>query len=198
MKIRFISAVLCFVTVMIVTLSLNSYLVWAKSAVITAVYAEGSVRFDSPSRRYVENMILKSGSVVRTGSAGLAILLYAPSLTNCSFEGPLYVDFEGVGVILGPVPLGGFLLGAIATGFILAVMMANAGGSWDNAKKWIETGKFGGKGSDAHKAGVIGDTVGDPMKDTSGPSLNILIKLMSIIALVLAPALAGFEGLIKF
>jgi len=103
-----------------------------------------------------------------------------------------------VGIILGPVSLGGFLLGAIATGFILAVMMANAGGSWDNAKKWIETGKYGGKGSDAHKAAVIGDTVGDPMKDTSGPSLNILIKLMSIIALVLAPALAGFEGLIKF
>jgi len=103
-----------------------------------------------------------------------------------------------IGVVLGPIPLGGFLLGAIATGFILAVMMANAGGSWDNAKKWIETGKFGGKGSDAHKASVIGDTVGDPMKDTAGPSLNILIKLMSIIALVLAPALAGFEGLIKF
>jgi K(+)-stimulated pyrophosphate-energized sodium pump len=75
-------------------------------------------------------------------------------------------------------------------------MMANAGGSWDNAKKWIETGKFGGKGSDAHKAGVIGDTVGDPMKDTSGPSLNIMIKLMSIIALVLAPALANFSGVI--
>ena len=101
-----------------------------------------------------------------------------------------------VGLVLGPVGLGGFLLGAIATGFILAVTMANAGGSWDNAKKWIETGKYGGKGSDAHKAAVIGDTVGDPMKDTSGPSLNIMIKLMSIIALVLAPALAGFPGLI--
>ncbi|MEJ2738511.1 MAG: sodium/proton-translocating pyrophosphatase, partial [Dehalococcoidia bacterium] len=101
-----------------------------------------------------------------------------------------------VGLLLGPVALGGFLLGAIIVGFILAVMMANAGGSWDNAKKWIETGQFGGKGSDAHKAGVIGDTVGDPMKDTSGPSLNIMIKLMSIIALVLAPALANFSGLI--
>jgi K(+)-stimulated pyrophosphate-energized sodium pump len=101
-----------------------------------------------------------------------------------------------VGLLLGPVALAGFLLGAIVVGFILAVMMANAGGSWDNAKKWIETGKFGGKGSDAHKAAVIGDTVGDPMKDTSGPSLNIMIKLMSIIALVLAPALANFHGLI--
>ena len=101
-----------------------------------------------------------------------------------------------VGFVLGPAGLGGFLLGAIATGFILAVTMSNAGGSWDNAKKWIETGMFGGKGSDAHKAAVIGDTVGDPMKDTSGPSLNIMIKLMSIIALVLAPTLAGFPGLI--
>ncbi len=101
-----------------------------------------------------------------------------------------------VGFILGPLALGGFLLGAIACGFILAVTFANAGGSWDNAKKWIERGAFGGKGSDAHKAAVVGDTVGDPMKDTSGPSLNIMIKLMSIIALVLAPVLAGFPGLI--
>jgi len=101
-----------------------------------------------------------------------------------------------VGIILGPLALAGFLVGAIACGFILAVTFANAGGSWDNAKKWIETGAFGGKGSDAHKAAVIGDTVGDPMKDTSGPSLNIMIKLMSIIALVLAPVLAGFSGLI--
>ncbi|UCG10345.1 MAG: sodium-translocating pyrophosphatase [Dehalococcoidia bacterium] len=101
-----------------------------------------------------------------------------------------------VGLLLGPLALAGFLVGAIACGFILAVTFANAGGSWDNAKKWIETGAFGGKGSDAHKAAVIGDTVGDPMKDTSGPSLNIMIKLMSIIALVIAPILAGFRGFI--
>jgi len=101
-----------------------------------------------------------------------------------------------IGVILGPLALGGFLVGAIATGFILAITMANAGGSWDNAKKWIEKGNFGGKGSEAHKAGVVGDTVGDPMKDTSGPSLNIMIKLMSIIALVFAPVLGKFPGLL--
>ena len=101
-----------------------------------------------------------------------------------------------VGILLGPIALAGFLVGAIACGLILAVTFANAGGSWDNAKKWIETGAHGGKGSDAHKAAVIGDTVGDPMKDTSGPSLNIMIKLMSIIALVMAPVLAGFSGLI--
>jgi len=99
-----------------------------------------------------------------------------------------------VGIVLGPLALTGFLAGAIVTGFILAIAFANAGGSWDNAKKWIETGAYGGKGSDAHKASVVGDTVGDPMKDTSGPSLNIMIKLISIIALVLAPVFADFAG----
>ncbi|MFH1349956.1 MAG: sodium-translocating pyrophosphatase, partial [Pseudomonadota bacterium] len=101
-----------------------------------------------------------------------------------------------VGFVLGPLALGGFLIGATVTGFILAITMANSGGAWDNAKKYIETGQFGGKGSDAHKAAVVGDTVGDPMKDTSGPSLNIMIKLMSIIALVLAPVLVNVTGLI--
>ena len=79
------------------------------------------------------------------------------------------------------------LIGAIAAGFLLAVTMANSGGAWDNAKKYIEAGHFDGKGSETHKAAVTGDTVGDPFKDTSGPALNILIKLMSIVALVFAP-----------
>jgi K(+)-stimulated pyrophosphate-energized sodium pump len=92
-----------------------------------------------------------------------------------------------VGKILGVEALGGFLAGATVTGVMLALFMANAGGAWDNAKKAIEGGLYGGKGSEPHKAAVVGDTVGDPFKDTSGPSMNILIKLMSVVSLVLAP-----------
>ena len=92
-----------------------------------------------------------------------------------------------VGAVLGAEALGGLLIGSIATGFLFAIMMANAGGAWDNAKKYIEAGHLGGKGSDEHSAAVVGDTVGDPFKDTSGPALNILLKLMSIVALVFGP-----------
>lgn len=95
-----------------------------------------------------------------------------------------------VGYILGANALGGMLAGATLSGVLMALMMANGGGAWDNAKKYIEEGHLGGKGSDAHKAAVVGDTVGDPFKDTSGPSMNILIKLMSVVALVLAPLFA--------
>ena len=92
-----------------------------------------------------------------------------------------------VGLILGIEALGGLLVGGLITGVLLAIMMANAGGAWDNAKKYIETGVYGGKGSDAHKAAVTGDTVGDPFKDTSGPSINILIKLMTTVSLIFLP-----------
>ncbi|MBR4375598.1 MAG: sodium-translocating pyrophosphatase [Spirochaetia bacterium] len=102
-----------------------------------------------------------------------------------------------VGIILGPAALGGMLAGSLAAGVLLAIMMANAGGAWDNAKKYIEGGAYGGKGSDTHKAAVVGDTVGDPFKDTSGPSINILIKLMTIIAVVFAPLFVSIGGLLK-
>ena len=92
-----------------------------------------------------------------------------------------------VGAVISAEALGGLLIGSIAAGSMLAIMMANAGGAWDNAKKYIEEGNFGGKGSDAHSAAVVGDTVGDPFKDTSGPSLNILLKLMSVVAVVFGP-----------
>ncbi|PFG73015.1 sodium-translocating pyrophosphatase [Tepidiforma thermophila] len=96
-----------------------------------------------------------------------------------------------VGSVIGAEALGGLLIGSIASGSVLALMMANAGGAWDNAKKYIEAGHLGGKGSEAHKAAVVGDTVGDPFKDTAGPSMNILLKLMSIVAVVFGPLFVG-------
>jgi K(+)-stimulated pyrophosphate-energized sodium pump len=102
-----------------------------------------------------------------------------------------------IGLFLGPEALGGFLAGALATGVPLAVMMANSGGAWDNAKKLIEDGFLGGKGTPVHAAAVVGDTVGDPFKDTSGPSINILLKLMSIVSLVFGPVIARFYPVIS-
>jgi K(+)-stimulated pyrophosphate-energized sodium pump len=101
----------------------------------------------------------------------------------------------GILAVVIPVALGildvnilaGFLIGVLAAGFLMSVYMANTGGAWDNAKKYIETGKHGGKGSEAHKAAVVGDTVGDPFKDTSGPSINILIKVVTVVSLVFVP-----------
>ena len=101
-----------------------------------------------------------------------------------------------VGFVMGTEALGGMLAGALVTGVLLAIMMSNAGGAWDNAKKYVESGVYGGKGSETHKAAVVGDTVGDPFKDTSGPSLNILIKLMTIVAVVFAPLFLKVGGLL--
>ena len=107
------------------------------------------------------------------------------------FRSPLLV-----GIVLGVEALGGMLAGSLATGVLLAIMMSNAGGAWDNAKKYVEEGNHGGKGSEVHKATVVGDTVGDPFKDTSGPSINILIKLMTIVSLVFAPLFVKIGGLL--
>jgi Inorganic pyrophosphatase len=129
------------------------------------------------------------GRCVDISTKGAIRMMIAPALL--AIVAPLVVGF-----ILGKYALGGFLIGAIGCGFMLAITQANAGGSWDNAKKWIEAGHLGGKGSEAHKASVIGDTVGDPMKDTAGPSLNIMLKLMSIISLLFAPVFGA--GLIPW
>lgn len=102
------------------------------------------------------------------------------------------------GILVGTQGLGGMLLGALVSAIMLAVFMANAGGAWDNAKKYIESGQFGGKGSESHKAAVTGDTVGDPFKDTAGPAMDILIKLMSVISLIMAPILAEMTPWLSF
>jgi len=121
-----------------------------------------------------------SAECVRISTVAALHQMIPPGLT--AVLSPVFV-----GKVLGAEALGGMLAGATLTGVLLALMMANGGGAWDNGKKFIEGGHLGGKGSEAHKAAVVGDTVGDPFKDTSGPSMNILIKLMSVISLVLAP-----------
>ena len=100
------------------------------------------------------------------------------------------------GLVFGVPGVLGLLIGGLSSGFVLAIFMANAGGAWDNAKKYIEEGNHGGKGSTAHKAAVVGDTVGDPFKDTSGPSINILIKLMTVVSLVFAPLFLAVGSLL--
>jgi K(+)-stimulated pyrophosphate-energized sodium pump len=123
-----------------------------------------------------------TGRCVDIATKGALLEMVVPGLT--AVLAPLII-----GALLGKEALGGMLAGATMSGVMLALMMANAGGAWDNAKKWIEAGALGGKGSDAHKAAVVGDTVGDPFKDTSGPSMNILIKLMAIVSLVVGSQL---------
>ena len=100
----------------------------------------------------------------------------------------------GVGVLFGVAALGAFLAGAILSGFVFAILMSNAGGSWDNAKKYIEDGNLGGKGTDTHKASITGDTVGDPFKDTAGPSINTLLVVMSLTASIFMGFLLLFSG----
>jgi K(+)-stimulated pyrophosphate-energized sodium pump len=145
-------------------------------------------------RQFRENPGILAGTVkpdyarcVEISTAGAQREMVAPSILAISV--PVIV-----GVLFGVAGVLGLLAGGLTAGFALAVMMANSGGAWDNAKKYIEEGKYGGKGSPAHKAAVVGDTVGDPFKDTSGPSLNILIKLMSMVSVVFAALIVSINN----
>jgi len=140
-------------------------------------------------RQFAEIPGLREGREgVKPDSARCVAISTDASLREMVLPGGLAVVLPLVVGFFSPAALGGLLAGALSTGFMLAIFMANAGGAWDNAKKYIEAGNFGGKGSENHKAAVTGDTVGDPFKDTSGPAMNILIKVMTIVALVFAPA----------
>jgi K(+)-stimulated pyrophosphate-energized sodium pump len=159
------------------------------SSLMNAVGKTASIIVDEVRRQWKEIPGLMEGKASPDYTSCVAISTEA-SLKQ--MIGPGFVALSSpvaVGFLLGKEALGAFLVGSIVTGFMLAVLMANSGGAWDNAKKYVESGNFGGKGSDTHKAAVVGDTVGDPFKDTAGPALNILVKLMSIIALIIAPLL---------
>ncbi len=143
-------------------------------------------------RQFAEIPGLREGKEgVKADHARCVDISTKASLREMVLPGALAIALPLIVGSVSATALGGLLAGALATGFLLAIFMANAGGAWDNAKKYIEAGNLGGKGSEAHKAAVVGDTVGDPFKDTSGPAMNILIKVMTIVALVFAPAFIG-------
>ncbi len=148
-------------------------------------YANDSENWPREQIEFEGQKIPDYANCVAISTAGAQKEMIVPSLLAISLP-------VGVGLILGVPGVMGMLAGGLTSGFAVAIFMANAGGAWDNAKKWIETGQFGGKGSDAHKASIVGDTVGDPFKDTSGPSLNILIKLMSMVSVVFAGLIVKF------
>ena len=129
-----------------------------------------------------EGVVADHARCVSIATQGAIRQMVAPGLLAIS--APVIVGF-----LFGPTVLGGLLAGVTSSGVLMAIFMSNAGGAWDNAKKHIEGGAHGGKGTDAHSAAVVGDTVGDPFKDTAGPSLNILVKLMAVVSLVIAPLL---------
>ncbi|MCL4306491.1 sodium-translocating pyrophosphatase [bacterium] len=164
---------------------------WIGALTMTAVGRAASAMVSEVRRQFTEIKGLLAGEpgaepdiarCIEISTKGALREMILPGLA--AIAAPIIVGF-----VLGPQALGGLLAGATLSGVLLALFMANSGGAWDNAKKFIESGEHGGKGSEAHKAAVVGDTVGDPFKDTTGPSMNILIKLMAIVALVLAPML---------
>ncbi|HOJ69766.1 MAG TPA: sodium/proton-translocating pyrophosphatase, partial [Candidatus Hydrogenedentes bacterium] len=167
------------------------------SKLFNAVGACADTMIQEVRRQFRETPGLREGKEgVVPDSARCVAIATQGAIRGMLLPGGLAIVFPVViGVVLGSGGLAGMLVGSIATGVMLGIQMANSGGAMDNAKKYIEEGHFGGKGSDAHKAAVVGDTVGDPLKDTVGPSINILIKLMCVIALVLAPLFARITPL---
>ncbi len=158
---------------------------------MTAVGRAANKMIDEVRRQFREIPGLLEGKAEADPARCVAISTQA-SIREMVVPGILAVAAPvGVGFLVGPQALGGMIAGALFSGVMMAIFMANSGGAWDNAKKYIEGGAHGGKGSDAHKAAVVGDTVGDPFKDTSGPALNILLKLMCIVSVVIAPMLAA-------
>jgi K(+)-stimulated pyrophosphate-energized sodium pump len=157
------------------------------SLTMTAVGRAAQGMVAEVRRQFREIVGLMEGTA-KPDSARCVDISTRAALREMILPGLIAVVAPGVvGPVVGGAGVGGLQAGATLSGVLLALFMANAGGAWDNAKKYIEGGAMGGKGSDAHKAAVVGDTVGDPFKDTSGPSMNILIKLMSVVSLVLAP-----------
>ncbi len=159
---------------------------------IDAVGRAAQQMIEEVRRQFREIPGLREGKegVIPDSARCVAISTQA-SLKEMIVPGALAVVVPLVMGFISVDALGGFLAGALVAGFCLAIFMANAGGAWDNAKKYIEAGHHGGKGSESHKAAVVGDTVGDPFKDTSGPAMNILIKVMTIVSLVFASAFVG-------
>ena len=159
---------------------------------MTAVGSSASLVVEEIRRQFREIPGLREGTAGPNNERCMEIATNA-ALSRMIAPGLLAVVMPPlIGFTLGPYALGGLVSGALLSGILLGLMMSNAGGAWDNAKKYIEKGHVGGKGSAAHNACIVGDTIGDPFKDTSGPSLNILIKLMAIVSLVIAPYLAGY------
>jgi K(+)-stimulated pyrophosphate-energized sodium pump len=158
---------------------------------MTAVGRAANRMIDEVRRQFREIPGLLDGTGEADSARCVAISTQA-SLREMVLPGLLAIAAPvGVGFLVSGQALGGMIAGALMSGVMMAIFMANAGGAWDNAKKLIEGGAHGGKGSDAHKAAVVGDTVGDPFKDTSGPAINILLKLMCIVSVVIAPLIAA-------
>jgi K(+)-stimulated pyrophosphate-energized sodium pump len=156
---------------------------------MNAVGRAANKMIDEVRRQFREIPGLREGREDARAEYALCVdIATAAALREMILPGSLAIIFPLVIGFIDVEALGGFLAGALITGFLLAIFMANAGGAWDNAKKFIEAGAFGGKGSEPHKAAVIGDTVGDPFKDTSGPAMNIVIKVMTIVSLIFASA----------